>query len=363
MAHNGQDDKRKTARLIDVALRAGVSRTTAAKVLLGTGGDHVRVGKAAIERVRKASTELQYRPNRAAQALRGAKTHTFGVLMDTVNAPVMNDRLAALENEADRRGYRLLIGQVHGDPALLEDYLADFDSYGVDAILCLFDLTPAHMTRTSSIIAGRRDIVFHGKASGPEHLCVRIDTAGAIRLLLEHLESIGRKRIGMELWNMDDKLMEIRRTAFLKIVRTHKHSSDPASMIWIAQSETPAPSPAITARGVDYLVEERKADAIIASNDIWAVRFIQELRRRGFQVPGEVAVTGYDNTDIATVIDPALTTIDQTHDRYAEASVNLLIAAAGHSEENASEQIITLTPELVIRDSTKVTRKRRNEEK
>ncbi len=85
----------KRATLTDVAREAGVSRTAAARVLLGTGGDHVRVGEEARERIEAAAGRLDYLPNRLAQQLRGASSRTIGVILDTVNAPVMSERLLA----------------------------------------------------------------------------------------------------------------------------------------------------------------------------------------------------------------------------------------------------------------------------
>ena len=77
---------RKTVRLIDVAEKAGVSRSAVGHVLLGTGAGAIRVGDATAEQIRLIAAELGYHPNRAAQQLRGASTQTLGVLMDTVNA-------------------------------------------------------------------------------------------------------------------------------------------------------------------------------------------------------------------------------------------------------------------------------------
>jgi DNA-binding LacI/PurR family transcriptional regulator len=341
----------QTVTLSDVARKAGISRTTAAKVLLGTGGDHVRVGDAAQARVRQAAEALSYRPNRAAQRLAGARTQTLGVLMDTVNAPVMNDRLAAIEREAARRGYRLLIGQVHGRLSVLADYLADFDSRGVDAFLCLFDVTRGRAGRLRPLLGGRRDVVMHGKPLQAGGYCVRVDTAGAVMRLVEHLLARGRRRIGLQLENMADELMPLRRKAYEAALKAHAQPVRPA-LIWAARSESVMPSPETIDDAIAHLVRDGRADAIVASNDIWAARLIQGLRAQGRAVPGTVAVTGYDNLDLATIVEPPLTTIDQQHDAYAIGALDLLTAIASGTLPPASKRTIVISPSLIVRSST-----------
>lgn len=341
--------KARSATLADVARAAGVSRTTAAKVLLGTGGDHVRVSESTTLNVSRAATQLHYRPNRAAQRLAGAQTKTFGVLMDTVNATVMNDRLAAIEREASRRGYRLLIGQLHNRVSVLGDYLSDFDSRGVDAIFCLFDLTVERNTRLLPVTGSRGDIVYHGMPLVPDGYCVRVDTANAVSRLVGHLLETGKKRIGIELSNLNDRLIVVRREAYVQALTSHGVTVED-SLIWTAEA---GPGPASSAQAdeaVEALVGRGAADAIIATNDLWAVRLIQALKRRHVDVPGEVAVTGYDNLELSTVIDPALTTIDQDHAAYAQAALDLLMRAAAGDR---SGETITIEPQLIIRESTR----------
>ncbi len=352
MSNNRREKKAGVVTLVDVAIEAGVSRTTAAKVLLGTGGDHVRRGDDARERGKKAALELQYRPNRAAQRLAGGHTQTLGVLMDTVNAPVMNDRLAALEKEASRRGYRLLIGQLHGNTEVLSDYLADFDSRGVDAIFFLFDVTRGRADRLKPIIGNRCDIVLHGKPMGDNGYCVKVDTAKAVASLVKHLQECGCHRIGLQLENMNDELIEAREVAYTEAL---KKSGTPliSSLIWTAQHTAVNPTPETIDNAIEQLVVDAEAEAIIASNDIWAVRLIQGLKARGYRVPGDVAVTGYDNLDLATIIDPALTTIDQQHPQYAKTAIDMLIAIASTNGSNPlPPKTVTIDPLLITRASS-----------
>jgi DNA-binding LacI/PurR family transcriptional regulator len=348
----GREMREKNATLADVACAAAVSRTTAAKVLLGTGGDHVRISEGTYQRVTDAAAALRYRPNRSAQRLAGAPTQTFGVLMDTVNAPVMNDRLAAIEREASQRGYRLLIGQVHNRVSVLGDYLADFDSRGVDAIFCLFDLTVERNMRLFPVTGRRHDIVYHGMPLQPDGYCVRVDTSMAVESLVTHLLKTGRRRIGIELSNLNDRLILVRREAYCRTLAAHGLAVEEALMWTAAPGPEEEATEELAESVADTLAGRGRADAVISSNDIWAVRLIQALKRRRIRVPEDVAVTGYDNLELSTVIDPALTTIDQDHTAYARAALDLLTAAAAGSGAVQAGRTVTIAPHLVIRASS-----------
>lgn len=84
--------------------------------------------------------------------------------------------------------------------------------------------------------------------------------------------------------------------------------------------------------------------------NIWAVGFIQALKARGRRVPEEVAVIGYDDLDLATVIDPELTTVNQCHAAYAKAAMDLVRRLT--DAVAPEDRIRTIVPQLVVRQSS-----------
>lgn len=339
----------KRPTLTDIAVAAAVSRSAAARVLLGTGGESVRVSAATRERIEAAAQRLNYSPNRLAQQLRGVSSRTIGVILDSQNTPVMSQRLFALESVASRSGYRLIVGRTHGQVETLREYVADFSGRAVEAIFCLFDLEPGRDERVKLCFGDFRKVVFHGRPAWRAGYSVRVDTESAINDCVDHLMVLGRKMPALALWHgAQDELMELRKSAFLKRMAKHGRKG----IVWDAGVEGGLPPPNVLDLGIDYMVKKRKADAILASNDIWATRFILEMQRNGMRVPEDVAVVGYDDLDIASVISPALTTIDQCHEDYAEAALKLLLAVAAGRRIPVRERIRTITPRLIIREST-----------
>lgn len=347
---NPQDDLRlKNPTLSDIAAAAGVSRSAAARVLLGTGGDQVRVSEATRARIEAAARRLRYAPNRVAQQLRGVSSKTLGVIIDSSNLPVMSQRLFALEQAAHAAGYRLLVGQTHGQEETLQAYAADFSGRGVEAVLCLFDLAPGRDQRARAAFGPYRKVVFHGRPAWTGGYAVRVDTEAAIASCVDHLIASGRRTIALSLWNSDaDELMQVRREAFLRRLAHHKRRG----IVCDAASLGSTPSPESLALGVDHMVRQGRADAILASNDIWATRYILHLAQHGYRLPQDVAIIGYDNLEIAEVVTPALTTIDQNHAAYAGAALQMLIALAAGRRIPAAQKVVTIPPRLIVRQSS-----------
>jgi LacI family transcriptional regulator len=172
-----------------------------------------------------------------------------------------------------------------------------------------------------------------------------------VRKIMAHLLATGRKRIGMELWDMDDKLMQLREEGYRAALAEAGRAVDD-DLIWIAQSDHPNPSERIVNQAIDFFIDQQKVDAIVASNDLWAVRFVQKLKARGLRVPEDVAVVGYDNLELATVIDPPLTTIDQRHKEYAETAIQLMIDLIADKSIPKSDRTRVIEPDLVVRGSS-----------
>lgn len=118
-------------------------------------------------------------------------------------------------------------------------------------------------------------------------------------------------------------------------------------LIWAGAGSASRPHAEHLNDAIRKLVGHGWIDALIASNDIWAVRFIQHLNEHGWRVPQAVAVSGYDNLDLATVVEPNLTTVDQQHESYAREALSLLLDGAA----NRPERVII--PRLIVRESTR----------
>src|SRR5205823_12888175 len=103
------DDAQVATNIRDVARLAGVSTSTVSRVLNGHTGN-VTISAATAERVRRATTELHYRPNMLARGLRTARTETIGAIVHNLLHPFTAELLRVIYAACDARGYHLLVG-------------------------------------------------------------------------------------------------------------------------------------------------------------------------------------------------------------------------------------------------------------
>lgn len=106
-----------------------------------------------------------------------------------------------------------------------------------------------------------------------------------------------------------------------------------------------------SARIVQDLVVEKKADALLTENDYWAAALLIALKRAGVRVPDDVSVVGYNNLDLSVLTDPALTTVEEHNDRIAESLLKLLVKGID-ANGSARARCTVVKPSLIVREST-----------
>ncbi|MBN2023851.1 MAG: LacI family DNA-binding transcriptional regulator [Pirellulales bacterium] len=346
------DMTRRAVRQIDIARRLGVSQAAVSLVLGGKPSE--RIGREMRERIEQAAKEMGYQPNLAARQLKGVRSGLLGVLIGIDAPPVLFDRVSALESAALARGYRVLVGQIGHDPSLIEQYVNDFVGRGLDGVVCMTHEDPKHPATVPELLARIPNVVYLRRPA-VEHGCyVHIDAADCIHQAVDHLETRGRRRIGMILLNEYDQANTHRRWGYVESMKRHGWDVD-KGLIWVGdESLQPRPHEVSNAKAdevVEELVGRSAADAIIAINDDWAAQLIKAVKRRGLRVPEDVAVVGQGNFKIASFFDPEITTLDPRNDAFADAAIHLLIHMIDH-DEPPPEPSITIKPRLIVRQST-----------
>lgn len=344
MADSGWLRGGQRVRLADIAQRAGVSPQAVSVVLRNGGSSTMRIADRTAQRIRRIAEELNYWPNLVAQQLRGRECGLIGVLIGACSTTANFLRLAAIEQEAYHRQQRLLIGQFHEDHQTTPQYLSDFLSRGIDRLVCFHNSHPhAYDEHSLKLLRQFRNLVFQTHSPVEWGHVVDVDRAQGVAEAVEYLVRTGRRRIAMILNDSParDPLMNDRKKGYCETI---EKMDNRFPMIWTGDGTFP-PSRDLAAQAVRYLLDQG-ADAVIASNDVWAVELIRCLRHLGKQLPQDMAVIGFDNTDAASLADPTLTTIDQNYSDFASATLDLL-----QSDSPFPPQKRWVRPRLIYRES------------
>ncbi|MDR2996514.1 MAG: LacI family DNA-binding transcriptional regulator [Microbacterium sp.] len=311
-----------------VAARAGVSGQTVSRV----ANDSPKVDPETRSRVERAMAELGYRPNRAARALRTGRTHTLGLVAQTL-ATVGNSRmLQAVAESAASRGYALTVVTLgaDGDIGRAFDRLHD---QGVDGAVVLNEATALARDAAS---AGLRLVVVDSPPDD-RFTIVGTDHAAGARAATEHLLAAGHEAVHHLAGPAGSYAASERERGWREaLAAAGVEAPEIARGDWSAAS-----GHAQTARLTD-------ATAIFAANDQMALGALRALAETGRGVPEDVAVIGFDDVADAADYSPPLSTVRQDFDALGEQAVRALVAAIEGAE--ASESGLA-TPKLVLRAS------------
>ncbi|WP_017573165.1 LacI family DNA-binding transcriptional regulator [Nocardiopsis halotolerans] len=325
--------------LREVARESGYSVATVSRVLSGTRA----VGAQAERRVRAAAERLGYRPNQVARALRSRSTGTIGMVLPQITNPFFPMLVRAVEHELHSRGRALLIADCDDDPAVEADRVNALLNRQVDALLVI----PVHEEHSRVAVAAaaeRAPLVQLDRRCGTGVAdTVAVDNAAGMALVLDHLARTGRGRPCFLGSAATDSAAVERRAAYEAGVA----ALDPegASRVELGDFSVE------WGRDAAERVWSERPDALVCANDLIAVGAIQQLRRMGVDVPGQVAVTGFDDVAIASLAEPALTTVRQPVTGLAEEAVRLLDQRLGE-QGSRPRHAVRLAPELVARAST-----------
>ncbi|MEH3102319.1 MAG: LacI family DNA-binding transcriptional regulator [Sphingomonas phyllosphaerae] len=332
--------RRRGVTIIDVAKHAGVSPMSVSRVINGDAG--VREGTRAI--INEAIKALNYTPNLMARSLVTSREIRIGVIYSNPSAAFMSDFLAGVFEEASSRAAQLILlkGESGGAPS--PEAIDRLLGAGIGGVILAPPLGESAGVR--AVLHEARVPVALVGARADDAISVGIDDRQAAYDMTRHLIGLGHRRLGFVVGNTDQQASTARLDGF--------HAAIDAAGGVEAQV---VPGDFSYASGL--LAGERLLDgpapptAIFASNDDMAAAIVSVAHRRHLDVPGDLTVTGFDDTTAAVTLWPPLTTIRQPVQQLAAEALQLLIREmrAG-APLPGSERSRVLAHRLIEREST-----------
>jgi LacI family transcriptional regulator len=326
-----------------VAERAGVSTMTVSNVFNRTG----KVGQATRARVLAVIEELGYVPNQAARRLVGSAVARIGLIYSGNEGMFANAALAAVAVVAAEKGLQLLIKSAQGASAgPTVGFARALVRSGAQGLLLIPPF--AEMLAGSPALADLGVPVAAIATAMPLRgiTTIRIDNRAAAQAITERLIARGRRRIAV---------IAGPSTHSDSVARLEGHH-DALQAHGLAFTDDLCVegnfSFASGLEAADRLLDlTDRPDAIVAANDDMAAAVLWTAHRRGLNLPGELAVTGFDDTLVATRVWPALTTIRQPIREMASEAIELLAKAVRDPAGNGEPRDVILPFALVERES------------
>lgn len=326
--------------IYDVAKVAEVSIATVSKVINKTG----RISEETIKKVEKVMEELDYQPSVVASALTGKQTYTIGMIIPDLANPHFAEVARGVEDRASQLGYNMIICSTDNDLEKEEKYILLLNQKSVDGIIVATGAR--HTSSLKQLIQRKIPVVLLSRdlPSLKVDAVLLDDFLGGYQAT-SHLLSLGHEKIAMI-------TEDLHYSSTSERVRGYKQAMEDAGLtcedrfIWIAD---------FTMEGAKWTAERLLASddpptAIFTSNDLLAMGALQAAREAHLSIPDDLSIVGFDDTILAKLVDPSLTTVRQPNKEMGQAVMDLLVEEI--RQEKRGKRKVVLMPELVIRNST-----------
>ncbi len=325
------------ATIHDVAKQAGVSVATISRYF-----NQGYVGKNSRAKIEAVVAALDFKPNAVARALNNKSSKIIGLIVPSIFNPFFPELAQAVEEEAARHGYRLMLcsseSRIGSSEAPNLDKEAEFIEFMVlnhaDGIITSTgNCSDIYNQLNLPVVSVDREL-----QAGNGH--VTSDNLEGGRLALRHLHSCGCNKVAFVGDGAESGSQARRRFGFLEEARLRGLQTD---IFLIGPGE-----------GQDALKQIiphlKEYDGVFAWNDTVAVEILHGFHEAGIRVPEDVNLIGFDNVHISQIFIPAITTIGQQIQKMGRTAVKMLMHAI--AEPQLKESVCELKVELLCRETT-----------
>lgn len=329
----------------DVAKAAGVSVGTVSHVL----NHPERVSEDTRQRVHDAVDALGFVRSASARQLRQGTSTTVGVIVLDLANPFFMEAAQGIDQRLQQEGCIMTLSSSGGDPYRQHELLRLYESMQVKGII----LTPVntHLDSTAAQLVADIDklsvpVVLFDHPDIPGIATVGVDDITGGAQAITHLLALGHRRIGFVNGPASVRQAADRWAGAIHAVTTAGLDPDDILIRGDAASFTANGGADVTAPLLDAHPD---ITALACANDLLAIGAMRVLRARGINIPGDIAITGYDDIAVAAELITPLTSVRQPMRDMGWWAANSLVGTPGASDGLRTK---TFRPELVIREST-----------
>lgn len=333
----------RTITIDDVAKLAGVSRATAGRVV----GNYGSVSEKSRERVWDAVRQLDYQPNLIARGLRSQTTKTIAVIVGSIRNTYSTALVYAVEKEAQKKGYNVLICTTHEDIEKELKHLKDLNSRKVDGVILMSAYrADANMDKKyKEFYISKLPIVFVDRnIPGINRDVIQSENFDASYKATKYLMDMGHRKIGIIAISNFSTVQE--RIKGYKAAFANAGIEYDESLIASVDELSDKMSRKVCH---EFLEEHPDITALYILNNSLCSGVLLDLKERQMKIPQDISLLVWDDEEYNELLD--ITTIEQPITEIGKQATRRLFELIGEPEETTDFECKKLDPELIIRKS------------
>ncbi len=327
----------------DIASEAGVSTATVSHVINKTRfvSDEVRA------RVLKAIELHNYYPNAHARSLASGSSRIFGLVISDIANPFFPELVKSIEAAAYEHGYDVVLSNTNYDSERASHYVRRFIERKVAGVAVM----TSEMEKSLIDELARREVpvVFLDSGEAGLHMSnLRVGYAEGIKQAISHLVELGHRNVAFISGLPHLHSAKRRLDAFRQTMRAVL--PDAPEQIYQGDFKIEGGRRA----ALEILAAAKLPTAVVAANDLMAFGAISEFHRAGLNVPRDISVVGFDDIAFASLIEPALTTVNLPLVELGKLAVEALLTTLSSPTQHGVE--LRIPTQLIVRESTAAAR-------
>ena len=328
------------ASINDVARYVGCSTSTVSRVINKRDAVHPGTRKRVLEAIQK----LQYKPNLTAMGLRMKQGRLLALAVPESTSAAFTQIIQFSLEAAYKNGYNLILVNTHEDPALEEGYITDLLRRDINGIILSRVSDESHIL--AKIIEQNIPVVVIDRGlAGDKAASVALDNQRAGYIAGKHLAELGHTNLACVTGPLRIGLCRDRLKGFQEAL-AEERLPFPGSSVFEGDFKFGS---GISA--AEWLLNDMQGcSGVWAMNDVMALGMIKQMQQRGVRIPQDISLLGMDDSEIAEMVSPSLTTVHYPLKELADKAFEILFRQI---ETNTRiVDTVILQPRLTIRDST-----------
>ena len=338
--------KKKEVTIYDLAKELNYSPSTISRAL----NNHKSIGKKTTKEVQRVASKMGYRPNSLAASLRSNKSKTIGIMIARINRPFVSSLISGVEDAARKADHNVIISQSNDKyENEVKNAKALYDSR-IGGLIVSLAMETTDTDHFKQFADNNIPIVFVDRVPRDfNSYRVIIDNYAAGYRATKHLIDQGCKKIAHFAGAQHVNVYNLRKKGYLDALQENGLEVD-ENLIVDLETLSFEEGREATNKILDL---KNPPDGIFSSNDTAAVSAILCAKERGVKIPEELAIIGFNDDPVSSIVEPSLSTVSHPAMKMGEISTQRILE---HSDENLGSSISEITmldTKIIVRNSSK----------